>query len=644
MGKDADLLEGARNGKFQVVEKILSSKARRSGPLASLRRGPGANIQDSSGYTGLHHAALNGHKDVVSLFLSHEASVNIQDQKGSTPLHLACWAGHNEVVKTLLLQGPSVPNVNHQNKGGETALHCAAQYGHTEAAELLLSRGGDPTISNIQAETPLDLASQYGRLHTAELLLRAHPDLLRPYTAAAATAAVFPHTPLHRSSRNGHLAVVNLLLSQGHHVNVRTGQGAPLHEAALCGKTEVVKVLLEAGADAEVRNDLGHTVLDTICSINTPVTQEITSLIKCHHTNQLINLDDDADDNAHLSDDSRPPSWLPSPPASLILTSPHDFGSPYENVLVPTRLHSPPHSPPADGESLSRFSEQRTSSRASDRDSRTSDRDSRTSDKECRMSDRDSHIVSDGRNSVASRMSEETSDWSVYDVPPPPKSLPDRTQSLRLSECEDDGMYEVPPPPRSCRSSMASLHAHRNTRLLQPPEDSPTLTGGTVSPTSSVSSITVTRRSAPSLDIAAASKVVEMVPPPKPPRRSMCPPSPTPESVAADQDSGAYEFICFAASGNKHHQSENESVDVRKSNRSPLLGIQQQQKQQHTSRSGGRPASSYAHDSSDSEYEIPRPTSAYIHSHGHSNKTYGTISFKPVKKSPNKQEQTPTCL
>lgn len=28
----------------------------------SLRRGPGANVQDSSGYTALHHASLNGHR------------------------------------------------------------------------------------------------------------------------------------------------------------------------------------------------------------------------------------------------------------------------------------------------------------------------------------------------------------------------------------------------------------------------------------------------------------------------------------------------------------------------------------------------------------------------------------------------------
>ena len=50
---------------------------------------------------------------------------------------------------------------------------------------------------------------------------------------------------------------------------------------AWCVQVDVVRVLLEAGADPEVRDDRGNTVLDTIALINTPITQEITNLIKC---------------------------------------------------------------------------------------------------------------------------------------------------------------------------------------------------------------------------------------------------------------------------------------------------------------------------------------------------------------------------
>lgn len=83
-----------------------------------------------------------------------------------------------------------------------------------------------------------------------------------------------------------------------------------------------------------------------------------------------------------------------------------------------------------DGEG-SRAGENRASSRASDRESRASDRESRASDRESRTSDRESRTSDresrmsdrDGRTSVASRVSEATSDWSIYDVPPPPKTV-----------------------------------------------------------------------------------------------------------------------------------------------------------------------------------------------------------------------------
>lgn len=81
--------------------------------FGSLRRGPGANIQDNAGYSALHYAALNGHGDCVRLLLAHEALPNLPDSRGSSPLHLAAWAGHQEIVKLLLTQSnrPANPNL-----------------------------------------------------------------------------------------------------------------------------------------------------------------------------------------------------------------------------------------------------------------------------------------------------------------------------------------------------------------------------------------------------------------------------------------------------------------------------------------------------------------------------------------------------
>ncbi|XP_049826127.1 ankyrin repeat and sterile alpha motif domain-containing protein 1B-like isoform X2 [Aethina tumida] len=316
MGKDQELLEAARKGNVAVVEKILQ-RARRSGPLASLRRGPGANVQDSSGYSSLHHAALNGHPDIVRLLLDHDASTNIVDSKGSSPLHLAAWSGNVEIVR-LLLSGPSICNVNLTTKDDETALHCAAQYGHTEVVSLLLEHACDPGIRNNRGETALELAAQYGRLDTVELLIRTDPYLIK-LLKKTTPDTIFPHTPLHMASRNGHKSVVEVLLRAGFSVNMRTKQGTALHEAALCGKVEVVRTLLEHGVNTSIRDSNNFTVMDLLSQFNTAqASQEIISILKRYKSGLPIG-DSDADSVIQ-----------PFPTFSNATDS--DLGSPYENV------------------------------------------------------------------------------------------------------------------------------------------------------------------------------------------------------------------------------------------------------------------------------------------------------------------------
>ncbi|KAH8388346.1 hypothetical protein KR093_004739 [Drosophila rubida] len=293
MGKDQEFLEAARNGNIGHIEKVLSQKGKRAGPLASLRR-TGVNVQDSGGYSALHHACLNGHEDIVRLLLAHEASTNLPDSRGSSPLHLAAWAGETDIVRLLLTQPYRPASANLQTIEQETPLHCAAQHGHTGALALLLSHDADPNMRNSRGETPLDLAAQYGRLQAVQMLIRAHPELISHLSTAAVESAtpssspsspsspsrhVFPHTCLHLASRNGHKSVVDVLLAAGVCVNLLTPSGTALHEAALCGKENVVRTLLRAGIDLSATDSEGRTALDILREFPPHVTKHIIAVI-----------------------------------------------------------------------------------------------------------------------------------------------------------------------------------------------------------------------------------------------------------------------------------------------------------------------------------------------------------------------------
>ncbi|KAI1892966.1 hypothetical protein AGOR_G00138940 [Albula goreensis] len=322
MGKEQELLEAARTGNLAAVEKLLSGKRQSAGTgsgssgtgrsggsgghgssshtlssLLSIWRGPNVNCVDSTGYTPLHHAALNGHSEVVEVLLRNEALTNIADNKGCYPLHLAAWKGDQRIVQLLIHQGPSHPKINEQssvdhkefkrcgpfdpyinakNNDNETPLHCAAQYGHSEVVRLLLEELTDPTMRNNKFETPLDLAALYGRLEVVKLLLNAHPNLLSCNTKK--------HTPLHLAARNGHLPVVEVLLEAGMDINYETEKGSALHEAALFGKTDVVQKLLSAGIDVNMVDFKGLTALDTVREMPSQKSREIAALIQGHMT------------------------------------------------------------------------------------------------------------------------------------------------------------------------------------------------------------------------------------------------------------------------------------------------------------------------------------------------------------------------
>uniref|UniRef100_UPI0037E78986 ankyrin repeat and sterile alpha motif domain-containing protein 1B isoform X4 n=1 Tax=Semicossyphus pulcher TaxID=241346 RepID=UPI0037E78986 len=288
MGKEQELLEAARTGNVALVEKLLSGKKGILGSgsgsiplpnLLSMWKGLNVNCTDTSGYTPLHHASLNGHRDVVLKLLQFEASTNVSDSKGCFPLHLAAWRGDVDIVRILVHHGPSHCRVNQQNHERETALHCAAQYGHSEVVSELLQELTDPTMRNSQQETPLDLAALYGRLQVVRMLVSAHPNLMTSHTRR--------HTPLHLAARNGHHSTVQTLLEAGMDVNCVTENGSALHEAALFGKMDVVRLLLESEIDTNLTDNQGRTALDILREHPAQKSQQITAVIQEHMMDEM---------------------------------------------------------------------------------------------------------------------------------------------------------------------------------------------------------------------------------------------------------------------------------------------------------------------------------------------------------------------
>uniref|UniRef100_A0A8C5UD80 Caskin-1 n=1 Tax=Malurus cyaneus samueli TaxID=2593467 RepID=A0A8C5UD80_9PASS len=229
-------------------------------------------------FSALHHAALNGNTELISLLLEAQAAVDIKDNKGMRPLHYAAWQGKKEPMKMVLKAGSSV---NIPSDEGQIPLHLAAQHGHYDVSEMLLQHQSNPCIMDNSGKTPLDLACEFGRVGVVQLLLNSNmcAALLEPKPGDATD----PNgtSPLHLAAKNGHIDIIRLLLQAGIDINRQTKAGTALHEAALCGKTDVVRLLLDSGINAHVRNTYNQTALDIVNQFTTSqASKEIKQMLR----------------------------------------------------------------------------------------------------------------------------------------------------------------------------------------------------------------------------------------------------------------------------------------------------------------------------------------------------------------------------
>uniref|UniRef100_A0A7N5ZXK0 CASK interacting protein 1 n=1 Tax=Anabas testudineus TaxID=64144 RepID=A0A7N5ZXK0_ANATE len=278
MGKDQELLQAVKTEDLLTVQKLLQRPRPGKAKLLGSAKKVNVNFQDTDGFSPLHHAALNGNVELISLLLESQAAVDIRDQKGMRPLHYAAWQGKAEPMKMLLKSGSSV---NGQSDEGQIPLHLSAQHGHYDVSEMLLQHQSNPCIVDNAGKTPLDLACEFGRVGVVQLLLSSNmcAALLEPKKGD--TTDPNGTSPLHLAAKNGHIDIIRLLIQAGIDINRQTKAGTALHEAALCGKTDAVRLLLDSGINATVRNTYSQTALDIVYQFTaTQASREIKQLLR----------------------------------------------------------------------------------------------------------------------------------------------------------------------------------------------------------------------------------------------------------------------------------------------------------------------------------------------------------------------------
>lgn len=109
-------------------------------------------------------AALKGLTEYCRTLIDKGADIN---KPGWAPLHYAATNGHLEIM-TLLLEHDAY--IDAESPNGTTPLMMAAHYGTHAAVKLLLDAGADPLLKNDQGLTAIDFARSANRANSAEVI------------------------------------------------------------------------------------------------------------------------------------------------------------------------------------------------------------------------------------------------------------------------------------------------------------------------------------------------------------------------------------------------------------------------------------------------------------------------------------------
>ena len=177
-----------------------------------------ANIeaQDINGNKVAHWAALIGCEEIFDMIMEL-TSVTSPNLNGITPLHFSCSSMNSFSVAIKLMQNTS--DIDVTDKFNRTPLHYAAMNGNERTATELISRGANCNFCDVNLEMPI-----------------------------------------HKSTQNCHISVINLLNRNGALINSPNKDGfTALHLAVMAGLPMNCMSLIQAGANPLLWDSHGRT-------------------------------------------------------------------------------------------------------------------------------------------------------------------------------------------------------------------------------------------------------------------------------------------------------------------------------------------------------------------------------------------------
>lgn len=173
----------------------------------------------------------------------------LQANDGETPIHSAAARGDINIFNEILSVAKQRDALDYQNEEGETALHKAIIHGHVACVAKILTEGANVKINLPGDINVFHVAADYGHVDVLRTLLEFNEVVTESLINKLTAGDRRGYSPLHFAVSNNHKECVELLLSKGADIRLRTScsphkLSTPLHIAAAKNYVDIAKIIL----------------------------------------------------------------------------------------------------------------------------------------------------------------------------------------------------------------------------------------------------------------------------------------------------------------------------------------------------------------------------------------------------------------